>query len=159
MRVRLRSSPVVVVPLALAALLVRADAGPPPAPPGAPGVDRAEADRYAIIVDNQSFRAITVYALLTGTRFRLGSVHSRQVARLPANCADFLGRETDFELRSVAQRYRLEGETIGDCGQEIEIIVLPIGLEFSRIRITRADGSGTNYGAVSPNRAPIVTTN
>lgn len=132
-----RCSPALAVPILLVGTGL---ASAPPSPPPSPRVIAAVQQpppSYAVRVTNRSQRAVTVYALLGGTPLRLGRVHPGRVERLPTSCSHFLRRETDFELRSVAGRYRLEGETIGDCGQTIEIEVLPIGLEFSRVRIIR----------------------
>lgn len=138
MRIQLRSVPLMTVSVVLLlAIGVPSSPASPDTPPGATFAGVDEPPSYAIRVTNRSQRSVTVYMLRGGPPLRLGRVHPGQVARLPANCSDFLTRETDFELRSVAGRYRLEGETIGDCGQTIEIEVLPIGLEFSRVRVVR----------------------
>lgn len=136
MGLKARRPPALAVPI----FLLATGLGPPPPSDLATGAIAPRSgtvEPYAIRVTNRSQRAVTVYALRGGPPLRLGRVHPGQTAWLPASCSDFLSRETDFELRSVGGRFRLEGETIGDCGQTIEIEVLPIGLEFSRVRVIR----------------------
>lgn len=135
----------------LGALLACAGSGAPPDAGPAPegeeavaggdeAVDPAGDDslvrgsRYSIRVDNRGFRPVQVYALREGVRFRLGTSGGGNVTRFPARCDDFRFRETDFILHAVGgETAFLEGETIGDCEREIEIVILPIGLEFSRV--------------------------
>ncbi len=89
---------------------------------------------YMVTVDNQGYRDVVVYALRAGASIRLGLVGARQVARLPANCADFLHRSSDFSLRAIAGgSVQLKGESVGSCDRQIKIVIYATGLEFSPI--------------------------
>ena len=93
-----------------------------------------ESPDYRVTVDNQGYRDVVVYTLRGGASIRLGLVGARQVARLPANCADFLNRSSDFSLRAIAGgSVRLHGESVGSCDRRIKIVIYPTGLEFSTI--------------------------
>lgn len=94
------------------------------------------ADEYAVVVDNRSYRDVIVYANRSGTRVRLGSVPATRIRRLRASCGQFLGNDTDFILRSVAGRsILLDGASIATCDQIYRIVIVPGGLEFSRLWI------------------------
>ena len=89
---------------------------------------------YTVTVDNQGYRDVVVYTLRAGASIRLGLVGARQVARLPANCADFLHRSSDFSLRAIAGgSFRLHGESVGTCDRQIKIVIYATGLEYSTI--------------------------
>jgi hypothetical protein len=93
-----------------------------------------ESPDYTVTVDNQGDRDVVVYTLRAGASVRLGIVGARQVARLPANCADFLNRSSDFSLRAIAGgSVRLHGESVGSCDRRIKIVIYATGLEFSTI--------------------------
>ncbi len=89
---------------------------------------------YTVTVDNQGYRDVVVYTLRAGASIRLGLVGARQVARLPANCADFMNRSSDFSLRAIAGgSVRLKGESVGSCDRQIKIVIYATGLQFSTI--------------------------
>jgi hypothetical protein len=93
-------------------------------------------DDYAVVVDNRSFRDVIVYAERGGTRIRLGNVPGNRIRRLRAACGQFRGTTTDFILRSVAGRsVLLSGAAIVGCDQVYRIVIVPGGLEFSRLWI------------------------
>jgi hypothetical protein len=93
-----------------------------------------ESPDYTVTVDNQGDRDVVVYTLRAGASVRLGIVGARQVARLPANCADFMNRSSDFSLRAIAGgSVRLHGESVGSCDRRIRIVIYATGLEFSTI--------------------------
>lgn len=103
------------------------------APAGDPLASEERPD-YVVTVDNQGYRDVVVYTLRGGASIRLGLVGARQVARLPANCANFLNRTSDFSLRAVAGgSVRLHGESVGSCDRQIKIVIYATGLEFSTI--------------------------
>jgi hypothetical protein len=103
------------------------------APDGDP-LASEESPEYTVTVDNQGYRDVVVYTLRGGVSIRLGLVGARQVARLPANCADFVNRTSDFSLRAIAGgRVRLDGVSVGSCDRQIKIVIYATGLEYSTI--------------------------
>jgi hypothetical protein len=120
----------------LIATLASPDAGREAPAPYTGQVAEESLDNYAVVVDNRSYRDVVVYADRGGTRVRLGNVPASRIRRLRAACGQFLGNDTDFILRSVAGRsVLLSGAAISACDQVYRIVIVPGGLEFSRLWI------------------------